>query len=982
MAKDDSNGFGFVKRPNGGTRIRYVEPNDIYGEINGVPVTPDCTDYSISCNLIVEKYSRIKSGSTGQSTTASTTTYNFSWDATKSDGDHRISFMRGQQDGPGHNYLTTDYTNIDFNEVKERNFIEGLGIESVSIVMNNYYVPEITINFVDVRGGGFFSREEATHDTFDLINLENDQYGNPTDNFYSCFVSFPYPRFRLQVKGFYGRPVTYQLTCSSFSGSFDTSTGNFKLTAKFIGYFYGIMADIPYEYLVAAPLCAYTGQQYWDGHVNSDEWRLDDDRPPVKLFDFYNLVSNAMQTTDGRTKLMGIADNDVLERYKAMVKKLGVIKTVFGELKTELKRNFADVSFECNTPNSNQIVLLSKTTKVKIPDRVCSRYDKLIMRLDEYAKEYGSAYKTASGETLDASKRPGTQEDSWTSGEVALSEFFRVVGGKLYCAPNNKDMSSTSASVKGLSLPTCSPYNTDGAKMAVISEDMSDAIIKGKDKYQSIITNGYLYACILDFNRIEYTIGEIDEKLGIELKKIENELSERQTQNIIDYFGFAPYVGNFFKIVMCHLETFVAIMYDVAKNIDGQTEDREPKKLGLVNIKTDVPSKLKFIPPWPAIYREKPTYNYDDTDADDTTTRYDTIGDDADTRGWVGDANGTVEWEERTMLMAMYNALVRVITPKDADGTDLSASSPSIRYGVLPSVPSDLYTGVPNYATESKQKLAAYLGIRLMQIYALYNRGTVNERYAKAFAILDAYNFFKQTDNYTAKSLVMADKGGTIGDELYDLMLAKETGHQTNLSYEFTNVVNNRHPIFVENGQTLTYMYMRTENGIPILPTTIGNLSQGDICKYFKNEGGGRFTPEYDPINQYSQLGNGFQYSGTTAKLLENYDASDRESIRDGYQNPSLFHAVIGDDTEMLDEYYNMFVTGEFVTDNEDLDNMLKENKKVFSEFATKYWRVMKTDEYLQDNSIGTSISFDLDTLDDISPNNIKTKIGKRKAGN
>ena len=41
MAKDDSNGFGAVRRPNNDTRIRYVEPNDIYGEINGVPTTPE-----------------------------------------------------------------------------------------------------------------------------------------------------------------------------------------------------------------------------------------------------------------------------------------------------------------------------------------------------------------------------------------------------------------------------------------------------------------------------------------------------------------------------------------------------------------------------------------------------------------------------------------------------------------------------------------------------------------------------------------------------------------------------------------------------------------------------------------------------------------------------------------------------------------------------------------------------------------------------
>lgn len=983
MARDDSNGFGIVKRPNGTTRIRYVEPNDIYGEINGVPTTPDYTDYCIWCNLVVEKYSRIKSGSSGQSNRANSTTYNFFWDATKTDGTHWISFMKGRQDGPDYNYLTTDYTEIDFNEVKERNFIEGLGIESVSIAMNNYYVPEITINFVDVRGSGFFSREEATHDTFDLINLEKDKYGNLTDNFYSCFVSFPYPRFKLQVKGFYGRPVTYQLTCSSFTGSLDSATGNFKLTAKFIGYFYGIMADIPYEYLVAAPYCAYEGSQYWDEHVKSPEWALDEHRQPVKLFEFYEKIRDAMQTTEGRARLMGDANNDTLENYKLMAKKLNFVKVSFGIFKEELKRTFADASFECNTANSNQLILVSNTNKVKIPSKVCERYKDLINALDEYTKEYGSSYKTDSGETLDNSKRPGTQEDKWTSGETLLTEFFRVNSGKLYCALNNRDLSSPATSLKGLKLPTCSPSNSDGSKQTELSEDISKAIVGATSKHSDIISNNWLYACAIDFHRIEYTIGVFETKLALDLERIQNELSEKQTQSIISYFGFAPYVGNFFKIVMCHLETFVAIMYKVAKVIQEEqipNGDRDPHKLGLTNVQTDVSNKLNFIPPWPAVYKDKKPYEPGDSDAEDTTTKYDTFGDDSDTRGWVGDAVGTVEWEERTMLMAFYNAILKV-SAEGGDGTDLSASAPSIMDDVFPSVPSDLYTGVPKYAAQSKQKLAAYLGIRLMQICALYNRGSVNERYAKAFAILDAYNFFKQVDCYSIKSLVSGAKGDTIGDELYNLMLAKETGHDEHLSYEFTKVVNDRHPIFTENGANLTYSYMNTMNGIPILPITVSDLTQAEMKKYFKDNGGGRFTPEYDHQNQYSQLGNGFQYTGSTRNLLNNYDQDERNIIKNDYQNPSLFYTVIGNDTETLDRYNEMFTTGNFSSGNADFDDVLKENKKILSEFAAKYWKPMKEDEYLLDNSVCTEISFNINDLNNITSKNIKTKIGARKAG-
>lgn len=43
------------------------------------------------------------------------------------------------------------------------------------------------------------------------------------------FFTFPYPKFKLLVKGFYGKPVTFQLTCSKFTGSFNSQMVILKL---------------------------------------------------------------------------------------------------------------------------------------------------------------------------------------------------------------------------------------------------------------------------------------------------------------------------------------------------------------------------------------------------------------------------------------------------------------------------------------------------------------------------------------------------------------------------------------------------------------------------------------------------------------------------------------------------------------------------------------------------------------------------------
>ena len=271
-------------------RIVYIDPNDVRGNINGAPLTPDYTEFSIWCNLIIEKTTRLKNQDTVDSEDR---IYQATFDLTRAEnGTEYVSFLQGK-DAENYNFLTTDYTNIDFEEIRRRNIIEGLQIESVNVGFTNYQTPQVTIKFVDIRGGGFFGREEATHNEYgQLYNLEEDRRNKQMDNFFGCFVTFPYPRFRLQIKGFYGRPVTFQLTCTSFVGNFNATTGNFEITVQFIGYEYGVLGDIPFDLLVAAPLTK-TGADYWDSQIRdleNSKWYLDKEKTeaPYKLFDFYH----------------------------------------------------------------------------------------------------------------------------------------------------------------------------------------------------------------------------------------------------------------------------------------------------------------------------------------------------------------------------------------------------------------------------------------------------------------------------------------------------------------------------------------------------------------------------------------------------------------------------------------------------------------------------------------------------------------------
>ena len=188
-----------------GSRIFYVDPNDVYGTSNGIPLTPDYTDLCVSFDLQVETVPRTgyvtgrkdESDNLGNDVTE---TYHFFWNSYQANSnpkDNYVSFTRGQ-DYLDRSYMTTYYTDINFNDFRNRDIVEGLGVESVSIAFENYYMPTIKMRFIDVRGASLFGREEATH-----VDNQITQ-----DSIWGCFFTFPYPKFRLQVKGFFGHPIS------------------------------------------------------------------------------------------------------------------------------------------------------------------------------------------------------------------------------------------------------------------------------------------------------------------------------------------------------------------------------------------------------------------------------------------------------------------------------------------------------------------------------------------------------------------------------------------------------------------------------------------------------------------------------------------------------------------------------------------------------------------------------------------------------
>lgn len=103
---------------------------------------------------------------------------------------------------------------------------QTFGIDSISVqVKGANFTPQVTINFIDVRGKTLFE--------------------SPNNSPYKLSSTCPWPIFYLTLKGYYGKAIRYKLHMSKFSSKFNDVNGNFEITCTFIGSTYAHLNDIP-----------------------------------------------------------------------------------------------------------------------------------------------------------------------------------------------------------------------------------------------------------------------------------------------------------------------------------------------------------------------------------------------------------------------------------------------------------------------------------------------------------------------------------------------------------------------------------------------------------------------------------------------------------------------------------------------------------------------------------------------------------------
>ena len=533
-------------------RIVYVEPNNFSNGIpNGIPQPYE--DMCISVDLLVMVPRRDSCGQKDYRT------YNFSTDS------GTISFMNGTN-----GMLTTNYTDINLSN-PENNTQECLGIESITVQYESWFYPRVNIKFVDVRGASLMLQGEYLYENKDKAT------GNNPRSFFNALFSFPYPLFKLKVKGFYGKEVTYNLAVSDVKANFNADNGNFEVNTTFIGYMYGVYTDVPMPFIAAAPYIRFNndGNNYWEKQTHLSP--MDDrafvyngSKAPILTFpELFKKLADFSQNTEKFTALQEgysetVKSKNELEALRFIETKYNAIKDKFTDYEaSDGTHSIGTIYCPKAQKDDNKIIINQKTTNKAKKQNGIDIYDlreELIKRIRAYNdSDYDKDLPEPKWLTTEGTYEfKHIAETTTTSGETKGDSYLTLIEGS-----DSADTKTKSATFK--------------TNFSSIAKTNSGIQAKDKDAPQDKSTvleddNILLYDSFEDGGfgtALSKRIDEVSQKVD----EVEDELKKLQNLALINLLGFTPTIENVYKMGFAHFDAFTDAYFttldEIKRKIDS-----------------------------------------------------------------------------------------------------------------------------------------------------------------------------------------------------------------------------------------------------------------------------------------------------------------------------------------------------------------------------------------------------------------------------
>ena len=546
--------------------VNVINPNDpnINSDMNGgiINATPQYQDMYISAELTA-----IRRGRTVLDTNNKGTIVSF--DKKNSyESDIKINLLGENQNKGGidNAKFTTNY--YDGSGSDNQIQYEGFGITEIDVKINSSYIPQININFIDIRGLAFFNR------------------GNSP---YGILFDFPPPIFHLTIKGYYGKATKYQLHLLKYTTEFDSNSGNYNIACQFIGITYAPLTDVLFRHIIQTSLISgkssslsetNAGDIDTNNSINSDVIK-----PPKNTLDMILKIKNLYSSIG--EKVNSDEDNIIYEIVKTRIGNIGILFNMLNNVKTNefltSGGNLEVFTFKSDESGSNDYGETIKLNGV-------FDYNKVI-------KSYGEVTK------------PNIKE--------------RLIIGYLYDNFNNNNNNNTSFSENLSTADIFERENTNKVKETYVDllikykktliEKTNDLVNKGFVKSETIpdpiIKN--LNGFINDDNpknNVGYVMLDITEYY-YKLYTENSELEKRKTSVVKDLtisinnmvqksLGMKPTIYNIFKIILDDVDNYFSMLRDVSIKSEKHHNDISYKSLIINdgNYKENVNNKIFSFP--------------------------------------------------------------------------------------------------------------------------------------------------------------------------------------------------------------------------------------------------------------------------------------------------------------------------------------------------------------------------------------------------
>jgi len=553
-------------------------------------------------------------------------------------------------------FATTNWTGIG-GESSSGGVLEGFGIKSIDIKYNASLVPVVDITFTDIRGAGLF----------DTIK-DNDRQSP-----YSIFFKMPYPIFKLSVKGYFGQSVEYCLHMVNWNSNFDGSTGNFDITANFLGFQQAFLNDMNVGNVIAN-----VNTEEGIESLNNLNWTYNKGEPDEftipekirKIDDFFLKISK-LQIDSEILK----AENPGFDKLKDLNGQLKLLKQIQEFIGTPIDKDSTDSTDEGYLKRKNSpTIVVSSSIKDTILDLSVnylsirdylvinsvniSSYNSYITTLTSVINAYRDyitqiSKNDSQDKVIDSNKDFNNQfinsfsstddplfyvEGSTKNGKSIdakkLSQILDIMGTSILLIPG-------SGEVINFPLSLINDYKDSNNNT---NFDIEDYKRNKKDYYKEGGLSPETNVFVVDFRKqralLQNLITTVTEEYKKKKEEVTKDLNEKLTKKFKDENEFNPTIENCFRILANNTQALTSTVYKISRKAQEVDSGSRNDVLSKSDYSTDIPDAMKESSvAWPSLYRKN--------------------GDGTDTEIYIGELPGTKGvFPERDYIDKIYNSLV------------------------------------------------------------------------------------------------------------------------------------------------------------------------------------------------------------------------------------------------------------------------------------------------------------------------------------